>query len=117
LGAVEEERGELRLRHLADRMGLPLFHWSRTRGLCRDGQARGVYETQEPAQALAHIVSSQLAALYVFAPFDGLATNELVIQRMKEAAESLRTRSGAIILTGPSLELHESLKRRVAVMQ
>src|SRR5690606_10127362 len=26
-------------------------------------------------------------------------------------------RSGAIILTGPSLELHESLKRRVAVMQ
>lgn len=63
---VEEERTHSLLRHLSDRLTLPLFLWSRTRGLCRDGHANGVYETQEPAQALAHVVSSQTAALYHF---------------------------------------------------
>lgn len=55
--SVEEERTEMLLRHLSDRMSLPLFTWSRSKGIVRDSHANGVYETNEPAQALAHIVS------------------------------------------------------------
>ncbi|HEX6308379.1 MAG TPA: AAA family ATPase [Longimicrobiales bacterium] len=114
---VEEERAQLLLRHLADRLGVPLFIWSRTRGLCRDGHTQGIYETQDPAQALAHITSSQLAALYVFPAFDGLASNELIVHRLKEVADALGSRNGALILTGSSLDLHESVRRRIAVMR
>jgi SpoVK/Ycf46/Vps4 family AAA+-type ATPase len=117
IDTVEEERTELLLRHVSDRMTLPFFTWSRTRGLCRDGHANGVYETQDPAQALAHVVSSQMAGLYLFPAFDGLATNELIVHRLKEVAEELGRRRGALILTGTSLELHETVRRLIAVMQ
>ncbi|HEX2165844.1 MAG TPA: AAA family ATPase [Longimicrobiales bacterium] len=117
IDTVEEERTELLLRHVSDRLTLPFFTWSRTRGLCRDGQANGVYETQDPAQALAHVVSSDMAGLYLFPAFDGLATNELIVHRLKEVAEELGKRRGALILTGSSLELHETVRRLIAVMQ
>jgi SpoVK/Ycf46/Vps4 family AAA+-type ATPase len=116
IDTVEEERTELLLRHVSDRLTLPFFTWSRTRGLCRDGQANGVYETQDPAQALAHIVSSQMAGLYLFPAFDGLSDNELIVHRLKEVAAELGRRRGALILTGTSIELHETLRRLIAVM-
>ena len=116
IDTVEEERTELLLRHVSDRLTLPFFAWSRTRGLCRDGHANGVYETQDPAQALAHIVSSQMAGLYMFPAFEGLAGNELIVHRLKEVAAELGKRRGALILTGTSLDLHESVRRLIAVM-
>jgi SpoVK/Ycf46/Vps4 family AAA+-type ATPase len=116
IDTVEEERAALLLRHVSDRLTLPFFTWSRTRGLCRDGHLNGVYETQEPAQALAHIVGSQMAGLYLFPAFDGLATNELIVHRLKEVAAELGSRHGALILTGTALELHETVRRLIAVM-
>src|SRR5688572_4048898 len=117
LDTLEHERAEAVLRHLSDKLTLPLFHWSRTRGICRDGHANGVYETQEPAQALAHIVSSQMAALYLFPPFDGTAQNELIIERLKEVAAELGKRRGALVIAGTTVEFHESLKRLLAVVR
>jgi AAA+ superfamily predicted ATPase len=116
LDTAEEERAERLLRHVSDRMTLPFFSWSRTRGLCRDGHANGVYETQDPAQALAHIVSSQMGGLYLFPAFDGLATSELIVHRLKEVAAELGSRRGALVLTGTALELHESVRRLSATM-
>jgi len=115
VATVEEERTLSLLRHLSDRMGLPLFAWSRTNGIMRDGHANGIYETNEPAQALAHIVSSQMAALYHFPAFDGMVQNELVVHRLKEVAESLGRRSGAMIITGDAVDMHASVRRLMAV--
>ena len=116
LDTVEEERAALLLRHVSDRLTLPLFTWSRTRGLCRDGQANGIYDTKDPAQALAHIGSAQMAALYMFPAFDGMAANELVVHRMKEVAAELGRRRGALIITGSNIDLHESVRRMAAIM-
>jgi SpoVK/Ycf46/Vps4 family AAA+-type ATPase len=117
IDTVEEERVQLLLRHLADRLTIPLFLWSRTRGICRDGHANGIYETQEPAQALAHIVSSQLAALYHFPAFDGISGNDLIVQRLKEVAAELGRRSGALVLTGREVAFPPALRHLVAAMQ
>jgi AAA+ superfamily predicted ATPase len=117
IDTVEEERTASLLRHLSDRLTAPLFIWSRNRGLCRDGQANGVYDTQDPAQALAHITAQPMGALYLFPAFDGLATNELVVHRLKEAAAELGARSGAIIVTGTPVEFHESIRRMTAVLR
>jgi len=35
MDTVEEERAELLLRHLADRLEIAFFHWTRTKGLRR----------------------------------------------------------------------------------
>jgi AAA+ superfamily predicted ATPase len=112
----EDERVQLLLRHISDRLTLPLFLWSRTRGLYRDGLANAVYDTQDPGLALAHITSSRMAALYHFPAFDGLR-GDVIVQRLKDAGAELGRREGAIILTGSGLELPSSLRRLFATMQ
>ena len=66
IDTAEEERAELLLRHLADRVRLPLLVWSRTRGLRRDAAAQGVYGTTDAQQALAHVGTSHVDAIYHF---------------------------------------------------
>ncbi|MEX1183626.1 MAG: AAA family ATPase [Gemmatimonadota bacterium] len=117
IDTLEQDRVERLLRSVSDRLTLPLFLWSRTRGLCRDGHANGAYETQEPTQALAHVVSSQLAGLYHFPAFDGIAQNDVVVERLKEIAAELGRRHGALILSGTGFEVHESIRHHMAVMQ
>ncbi|HSJ26114.1 MAG TPA: AAA family ATPase [Longimicrobiales bacterium] len=117
IDTVEDERVQFLLRHLADRMTLPLFLWSRIRGLSRDGNANAVYETQEPAQALAHVASAQVPALYHFPAFDGIAGNDVIVQRLREVARDLGTRNGAIVITGVDVELPAALRPLVATMQ
>ena len=115
VATAEEDRTETVLRHLSDRLGLPLFTWSRSKGIVRDTHANGVYETNDPALALAHIVSSQMAALYLFPAFDGMAQNELVVHRLKEVAAALGSRSGALVIAGESVDVHPSVRRLMAV--
>ena len=45
LETPEEDRAGSLLAHLADRLDLPLFTWTRTKGLCRAGKESGVYGT------------------------------------------------------------------------
>jgi AAA+ superfamily predicted ATPase len=112
----EEERVQVLLRHIADRLTLPLFVWTRTRGLCRDGHNNGIYDTQEPAQALAHITSAQLQALYHLPTFDGIR-GDVIVQRLKDVAVELGKRQGALIMTGTDLDLPPALRRLFATMR
>lgn len=113
IDSVEEERVLLLLRHLAERLTLPLFSWTRTRGIARDGNANAIYDTQEPGPALAHIVSAQIPALYHFPAFAGLESDVLV-QRLREVALELGRRNGALVITGTGLAWPASLRPLVA---
>jgi AAA+ superfamily predicted ATPase len=116
IDTVEEERVQLLLRHLSDRLALPLFLWTRTRGICRDGHANGIYQTQEPAQALAHVATAQLAALYHFPAFDGITRGDIITERLREVAAELGRRAGALVVTGTGLEFPPALRPLVASM-
>ena len=113
---VEEDRAELLLRHVADRVQMPLLVWSRTRGLRRDGASSGVYGTTDAGQALAHVASSQIAALYHFQGLGSLLQNEAVVERLKEVVTEFSQRDGAVVLTG-QLELPEALRRHAAFVR
>ena len=110
----EEERVLTLLRHLADHMTLPLFTWSRTRGLRRAGLENGVYDTQDPGNALAHVLASRLPAIYCFIGAGAFAHNELHLQQLKEIAADLGGRAGALVLTGSDLSLPPVLQRLLA---
>ena len=51
----EEERAGLLLKLLADQMNLPLFIWDYAKGLRRLDLDNKIYNTNDPAGALAHI--------------------------------------------------------------
>src|SRR5690606_30421086 len=117
MDTLEEERVLTLLRLLADRMTLPLFLWSRTKGLRRDGNDNAVYGTTDPAQALAHIGSSSVHALYYLAGVEPLLQDGGYAERLREVAAQLSHQPGAIVLSGAGLELPQSVRRLSAAVK
>jgi AAA+ superfamily predicted ATPase len=117
IDSAEHERVEMLTRVVADKLRIPFFTWSRTKGLLRDGAAGPVYGTTDPAQALAHIEASQFDALYLLAGFETLLSNAALADRMREVATTSGPRAGAVILAAANLTLDEPLRRLSATVQ
>lgn len=116
IDTIEEERIETLLRLAADRLSLVLFVWSRTRGLRKDGNENAIYGTTDAEQALAHISSSALPAIYYLSGFGSLLHNEVMTERLKEVVAAYGSRAGAVVLGGGSLELPEAVRRHAATV-
>ncbi|MHB1194914.1 MAG: AAA family ATPase [Longimicrobiales bacterium] len=113
LDTVEEDRAEGLLRHMADALGLPFFTWTRSRGLVRDGLTEPTYQTRDPAKALGHIAASGIPAVYHVQGLVGSLASpgqDLLVSLLRDASQSLRNVSGAVILTGEGAELPSTLK-------
>ena len=115
LDTAEETRAGALLAHVADRLGLPFFTWTRSGGLRREGLAEPVYDTQEPAKALRHVASAGIEAVYHFVSLtSGLTGQDLLVSLARDAANSLQRLDGALILTGDQVELPGPLKEVAA---
>jgi SpoVK/Ycf46/Vps4 family AAA+-type ATPase len=112
----EEERATTLLRHLADSMTMPLFVWSRTKGLRHIDQESGIYGTTDAAQALAHMYSSDVDAIYHLQGFGSLLADESHQQRLQDIAVRFSKRDAAVVLTG-ALTLPESLRRMASTVR
>ena len=117
IDTIETERVEALLRLVSDRITVPFFTWTRSRGICRDGYVNGVYETTDPAKALAHVVASDTTGIYHFVGFGSQLQNDAVVDRLREVAENLGERRGALILSGDDIAAPSALSRLIATMQ
>ena len=116
LDTVEEERAHGLLAHIADRLGVPFFTWTRSKGLVRQDLGTPIYETDEPSAALQHIALANLDGVYHFRSFFGSfgAGKDLLVSILRDAAKHLEGFTGAIVLTGEGVELPPSLKEIAA---
>ena len=107
---AEEDRAQALVESAAWQMQLPLFVWRRATGLRRKGEPSGIYGTQDPRTAFSHIISSALPALYLFHGLGPELEKPEVADLLREAAQQLAGRSGAVVLTGADVALPESLR-------
>src|SRR5688572_15913688 len=91
-------------------LGLPLFTWSVTDGIRRSGADSPVYETCEPAKALAHVEASGLPAVYVFRDLTPWLTDARLVRLLREIAQSIDARRATLVLSGASIELPAELR-------
>jgi AAA+ superfamily predicted ATPase len=111
LDTLEEDRAAGLLQHVADRLGIPFFSWTRSQGLIRQGHSDPAYQTSDPQKAFGHIAAARLPALYHVRSLVGSLTGQdLLISLVRDAARSLETIDGAVVLTGEGVELPPSLK-------
>ena len=112
----DEDRLVTLLGHVADRLGIPLFHWSRSRGLVRadepSADAKGIYGSADPSNALQHIAHAEAGALYHFHGLPaGTVEGSLLASLFRDAAATLSHRTGAMVITGSGLELPPEVER------
>ena len=113
----DEDRGETLLRHLADRLRVPYFGWSRTRGLVRDGADGPVYNTAEPARALAHVQHADFPAVYHFRGLGPFLADATTAAALADAIRPYEQNDGILVLTGRGVELPEAVTGRAATVR
>jgi hypothetical protein len=117
LDTAEEERASALLLHVADRLDMPLFTWTRIRGLGRVDLSGAVYDTEQPAKAFRHVAASDQPGLYLFKDLTPYLNQDAVLAaQMKEAAEVLRDVGGAILVTGHGVPFPDALDPMVTVV-
>ena len=95
-------------RRAADLCGYPVWTWSVTLGLARDGNASQV-DTQEPKEALAFVRQLQAPGVFVFHDLRPHLEDPVVVRHLKEFA--LAERIGqTILITGPDATVPPALE-------
>ena len=101
--AQEEQRLLEIIRQAADRLNLPVWTWSATRGLAKDGHS-AQYQTVDPHVALEFVGELSGPGVFVFADVHPLLGDALIIRRIKEIGQRAR-RGQTLVLTGPRNEV------------
>ena len=113
----EEDRAEGLLRHLADRLGVPLFAWTRSKGLRRDETDGAVYGTQAPTGALAHVERAAFPAVYHFRGLGSFLDDPAVAAALADAVRPYEENGGLLVLTGVGIALPEPVRPRAATVR
>jgi hypothetical protein len=100
----EEERALSLLHHVADRIRVPLFTWTRIKGITRVDLRGSIFDTKEPGKALAHVAAADIPAIYHFHGIGAhLESDEVFRAHLKAGARKLEEMDGAIVLTGSQI--------------
>ncbi|HWL39797.1 MAG TPA: AAA family ATPase [Gemmatimonadaceae bacterium] len=116
LDAADPAQSHEALVAAAAQLGIPLWLWSRTKGLRRNNGGPATFGTSDLAGALAHIEESRVSAVY---EFQGLGTdlaNATVAQQLKDAIAGLSSVDGAIALLDGTESLPEPLRKLAALV-
>ncbi len=111
----EEPRFLSIIRHLADELESPLWIWSSTRGLTKDG-GEAMYGTVDPHQALSFVEDVRSPSVFVFADAHTILRDDMVIRRLKEVCQEA-VPGQTLILTGPSHDVPAELNSLAHVWQ
>ncbi|MEP7029133.1 MAG: AAA family ATPase, partial [Candidatus Eisenbacteria bacterium] len=106
----DEARLLARLADSCGTLGLPLFTWTVTEGIRRMGAASPVYETAEPAKALAHIEAAASPGVYAFCDLSPYLTDARLVRRLREVAQAADAQRATLVLSGPAIELPAELR-------
>ena len=106
--ARDEERLMAMVRRAATAAGAPVWTWSVTRGLARDGM-EAQYQTQDPARAFDFVDATTGPGVFLFADVHHALENPAVVRRIKEIAQRA-TPGRTVILAAPSRTIPPELE-------
>jgi hypothetical protein len=107
----EEARLESLLREVAGRLGLALYAWTVSEGLRRDGQEARVYDSADPARALANLEAIRVDAIWLFKDLHRFLDVPEIVRRLKDLSRVPEGRRRTIVLAAPSLSLPPELEK------
>jgi len=109
----EEERLEAMLSAIAGELQLPLFVWSMTTGLVRQGTHAGLYGTEDPAKCLANIGLMHGDAIYLCKDGARMLKDDVLIRLLRDVAAKFKGARRSIILCGASLAVPPEIADQV----
>jgi hypothetical protein len=106
----EEGRVEQLAAQVAAELDVPFFVWSVTQGLLRKGTDQPIYDTEDPAKALANMALMRGDGLYLLRDFVRYLEDPKILRRLRELAISFRDARRSILLSSPIIKLPPELE-------
>src|ERR1700687_4377479 len=106
---LEEERVEQTLERVAQRLKIPLFVWTMTRGLRRGGALDALYDTKEPLKALRNLADLPNEGIYLMKDLYRSLGDAAVVRTLQDLARAFSRDPRAIGRTAPRVELPSEL--------
>ena len=110
----EEERVEALLQEVAAELEVPLYVWTVTRGLVRQGMPNPIYQTNSPLAALNTIASFHGDAIFLLKDFHRHWQTVEVVRMLRDLEEKFQQRNRAIVVTAPTVDIPLELEKDVA---
>jgi len=108
---VEEERARALMLAAAQELRMPLFEWSVTRGLLREGEPPSPQRiTADPAAALPHIGSLTVEAIFLLKDFSPYLREPAVARHLRELAQRFDKTRSTLVLTGRQVDLPKDVE-------
>ena len=98
---LEEDRVEQALERVAQRLRIPLFVWTMTRGLRRSGALEPLYDTKEPLKALRNLSDLPNEGIYLMKDLYRAVGDAAVVRTLQDLARAFSHDRRAIVLTAP----------------
>ena len=116
LDAADPEQAHETLTTAAAQLGIPLFFWTRTKGLRRKNMVAPIYGTNDSLAALAHIEVARIPAIYEFEGLGADLADPTRAQRLKDAIAGLTGLDAAIVLLDGVDSLPDPLRQLAALV-
>lgn len=95
---LEEERVEQALERVAQRLRIPLFVWTMTRGLRRAGALDALYDTKGPLKALRNLADLPNEGIYLMMDLYRSLSDAAVVRTLQDLARTFARDRRAIVL-------------------
>jgi len=109
----EEVRASAILVSVAEDLRVPFYAWAVTTGLARAGGA-AIYNTQEPAQALAAVSTISGEGLFLLKDFHKYLDQDVIVRKLRDLTQEFRRARRAIIITSPVMSIPIELEKDTA---
>jgi len=104
----DEQRFLSIVRRVAAELDIPVWTWSSTRGLAKDG-FDPQYRTADPRRALDWVATLTIPGVFVFADAHTALNDPVVVRHAKEIAQGAK-KGQTLVLTGPSRKVPAELQ-------
>ncbi|MCL7960001.1 MAG: AAA family ATPase [marine benthic group bacterium] len=102
---LEEDRLLELLGRVARRLDVPLYTWSRTQGLVREGKDQPTYDTADPFKMLAHLEAADVPGVVLLADFHPYLEDPLLVRKLREVLPAFTNDRRALVLSGHGVRL------------
>ncbi len=125
---IEEARALSLIRQACGDLRLPIFEWTIADGLVRSGSPptpprtiaaalgdtasaprSAMYNTTDPAQALANLETMTLEAVFVLKDFHRHMDSPVIVRRLRDVGQKFSANRRTVILTAPAIEMPQEL--------
>ena len=113
IDTVEEERVEQLVDAVAEELGMPVFHWTVTRGLIQKPTAHANRSTASPLEMMAHLRTLQMAGIFLLKDFTRHLEDAAVCREFKDASRAFGMTGSTMVITGVSQRFPADLDPQV----